>query len=251
MHFFGLSLAIQLACAIHCLRNRANRMWLTIILFLSVPGCLAYLILDVLPRYGQRREVRFAKQVARRKLDPEREIQLARWALEEIDTAAARAALGDALAENRVWGEAVEHYERALAMTPSDDRTGKVKLANALVEDGQANRARELLENLPPSFSDSEIDRANLLLGRALEDCGEVESALALYEEVGRRMPGAEAQCRRAALLIRQGRKQEALSVLLEIERLAQRLDRFQRAEHADMYQWAKTSLTELKATAP
>lgn len=250
MHFIGLSLAIQLACAIHCLRNRANRMWLTIILFLSVPGCLAYLILDVLPRYGQRREVRYAKQVALRKLDPEREVRLARQALDEIDTAATRAALGDALADNCAWGEAIAHYERALAMTPSNDRTGKVKLANALIEDGKALRARELLEDLPSSFSDSEVDRANLLLARALEECGEVERALALYEQVEQRMPGAEAHCRRAALLIREGRKQEALFVLSEVERLAQRLDRFQRAEHADMYQWAKSSLAELKAPA-
>lgn len=37
------------------------------------------------------------------------------------------------------------------------------------------------------------------------------------------------------------------MPVLEEVERLARRLDRFERAEHAEMYSWAQRTLAELR----
>ena len=61
------------------------------------------------------------------------------------------------------------------------------------------------------------------------------------------RLPGAEAQCRQAALLIKLGRKSAALPVLAEVERRLKRLDPGERAKDADMYDWAMRSLAELR----
>ncbi len=73
-----------------------------------------------------------------------------------------------------------------------------------------------------------------------------MQQALALYSDVAERMPGGEAKCRQAALLITAGRRSEARRVLEEVEQRAKRLDRFQRAEAADMYAWAERTLAEL-----
>jgi hypothetical protein len=249
MHLIGISVLLQIACAVHCVRNGRNGMWLMVILFFSVVGCLAYAWFEILPQYAGRREVRAVKAAASRKLDPDRDIRRARDAVDTADTAANRIALGDALAGTGSWDEAAIHYTQAIARSPGGgDHTAKVKLARAELEAGDPAAARALLSALPPSGSPSENDRSALLLARAHDDLGEGEQALALYEDVGQRLAGAEAQCRQAALLIRLGRRAEAIAPLEEAERRARRMDRFECSREAEMYDWAERSLRELRA---
>jgi hypothetical protein len=242
------SILVQIACAVHCVRGGRNALWLMVIIFLSLPGCLAYFIFEILPGLSGRREVRAVKRAAVKALDPERDIRLAREAVEIADTAANRIALADALVALGRWSEAIPHYDIAEGKARGVDRPTRFKLALACFEAGKSARARELLEKLPPSGSQSENDRAALLLARLLEEDGESERALALYAEVGERMPGAEAQCRQAALLMAIGRRREALPPLSEAERRAKRMDRQERAKQSDMYDWAAQCLAELRA---
>lgn len=248
MHFFAISIAVQILCAVHCVRGGRNSMWLMVIIFLSIPGCLAYAFFEILPDFAGRRPVRAAKAVALRKMDPDREMRAARDAVELADTAANRTALADALAAGGSWAEAIPHYQAALAKIPQADRATQVKLARAQLEAGHERAAGKLLESLPDSSSPSENDRTGLLLARSLEACGETERALRIYADVGTRLAGSEAQCRQAALLISEGRHQEALPLLTEVEQRAKRLSRFDRAQEADMYDWAEQTLAELRA---
>ena len=247
MPIIALSVLIQIACAVHCVRNRGNSLWLMVIIFLSIPGCLAYAVFEILPQYAGRREVRRVRAAAARALDPERDVRQAREAIETADTAANRIALGDALVELGRWAEAIPHFEAAEAKAPAPERSTRFKLARACFEAGRFDRARTLLESLPPSGSQAENDRTDLLRARLLEEGGETERALELYAEVGRRMPGGEAQCRQAALLMANGRSREAVHLLAEVERRLKRLDSFERAANADMYDWAARTLAELR----
>jgi hypothetical protein len=247
MPLIGFSIVVQILCAVHCVRNSRNSLWLMVIIFLSLPGCFAYAIFEILPAYTGRREVRIAKAVAMKKLDPQREVRRAREAVELADTAANRAALADTLVEVGSHKEAAEHYRFALAKMPSPDRATRFKLARAELESGNARIARTMLEELPESGSPSENDRALLLYARALEECGEDERALALYTDVGGRLPGGEALCRRAAMLLKKGERVEAELALAEVERMMKRLDRFERNQNRDMYEWAARTLAELR----
>src|SRR3954468_13968556 len=247
MLIFLASILVQIACAVHCVRGGRNSLWLMVIIFLSLPGCLAYFIFEILPGLSGRREVRAVRRAAVKALDPEREIRLAREAVEIADTAANRIALADALVALGRWNEAIPHYDIAEGKAPGVDRPTRFKLAVACFEAGKSDRARELLESLPPSNSQSENDRAALLLARLFEEDKETERALALYAELGERMPGAEAQCRQAALLMTIGRRREALPLLSEAERRARRMDRQERAKQSDMYDWAAQNLAELR----
>jgi hypothetical protein len=248
MPIIYLSIAIQIFCAVHCIRNGRNSLWLLVIIFLSFPGCAAYAIFEIFPSYAGRREVRAVRQAAVKAIDPARDLRRAREALDTADTAANRMALADALAAQGKCDEAIPHYEAAERKTPGADRVVQLKLARACFEAGRSARARTLLEALPPSGSQSENDRASLLHARLLEETGEPERALALYADVGTRLPGAEAQCRQAALLISLGRGAEALPLLVETERRAKMMDRYERARDADMFAWAADSLAELRA---
>src|SRR4051794_1015952 len=238
MLFVFASILVQIACAVHCVRGGRNSLWLMVIIFLSLPGCLAYFIFEILPGLMGRREVRAVRQAAVKAMDPEREIRFAREAVETADTAANRIALADALVALGRWSEAIPHYDIAEGKTPGVDRPTRFKLATACFEAGKSARARELLEALPPSGSQSENDRAALLLARLLEEAGETHRALAIYAEVGERMPGAEAQCRQAALLMAAGRRDEALRPLSEAERRGERVGPPPRAPHAALCAW-------------
>lgn len=247
MPLFIVSVLVQIACVIHLIRNGRPQLWLWAIILLPIAGSAAYVVVEILPGLFQRREVRAVKAAAVKRLDPERELRAAREAVDVADTAATRTALADALAEGGQWGEAVRHYREAVAKTLGKDRAARFKLARACLEAGNGAEARRLLEALPESASPSENDRAALLLARSLEDSGESDRAIALYAELGERMPGAEAQCRQAALLIAAGRRAEALPLLEETERRARRLDKMERRKDSDMYDWAARTLAELR----
>ena len=250
MPIFLAVLALQAACAIHAARTgRGGGGWIMVILFLPVVGSLAYVVMEVLPGSGAHRHAAKARAKVAARLDPDKPIRLARDALETAETAANHVRLADALANRAMWGEAVPHYEQGEAKAPGGkDRGIRLKLIKACFEAGQTKRARDMLEALEPSAVQSDNDRASLLLARMLEAEGENAKALTLYADVGRRLPGAEAQCREAGLLLHLGRRAEAVAPLAETEKRARRMDQHERAKDGDMYAWAAETLAELRA---
>jgi hypothetical protein len=134
-------------------------------------------------------------------------------------------------------------------MTSGDvDPRTQAKLARALYETGESGEALELIEEIDPPLGQSERDKRELLRAKILEHLGRKEEALALYEDVATRIPGEEARCRYAALLLDQGWERKAIVVLEEVESRMKRLDRLQRAADADMYRWANETLARLRA---
>jgi hypothetical protein len=248
MLFFAAIIGLAVGCIIHCLRTRRNPYWILPILVFPLVGSLAYLLVEVAPGLAQRREVRMAKAAAVKSIDPEREVRAAREALDTADTAANRIAMGDALADQEKWVDSTLHYREALARSPRGDRATQMKLARANLEAGNAAEARRLVETLPETNSAAERDRASLLLARALAELGETEAAISLFGDVGERMPGGEALCRQAALLLERGRDAEAVVPLAEAERRTRRLDKYERLRDRDMYDWAERTLAELRA---
>ena len=105
-----------------------------------------------------------------------------------------------------------------------------------------------LLDAVDPPLGQSERDVQQLLRGKILEPLGRKDDALTLFEDVVSRMPGVEARCRYAALLLDQGYDRKAVAVLEEVEGRMKRLDRIQRAADADMYRWASETLSRLRS---
>lgn len=241
-------LGLQVLCIVHLVRNGRNQMWLMALVFLPVVSAIAYFIVEILPGLGSNRHVRTARAKAVAALDPERELRAARDALDLADTAANRLRVADALAELGRHAEALPLYRESIQMTVGDpDARTQGKLAAALYETGQAAEALAWLDAIPAPLGQSERDRQTLLRAKILEHLGRKDEALALYEDVSTRMPGEEARCRYAALLLDQGWDRRALKVLEEVEARMKRLDRQQRAADADMYRWATGALAALR----
>jgi hypothetical protein len=245
----GLGLLIQLLCAVHALRT-GHRDWI-MILFFPVVGPLAYFVMVILPDMQGNKHVRTARAKAAQALDPTREVRAARAALDLADTAANQLRYADALAALGRHDEAIPVYQQSIRMTVGDiDVRTQGKLASSLYESGHSAEALALLDALDPPLGLSERDRQQFLRGKIYEHLGRMDEALALYEDVVTRMPGEEARCRYAALLIAEGWDNKAVKVLEEVERRMKHLDRHQRAAEADMYRWAGEALRALRAQA-
>lgn len=248
MHWLALSLLVQIMCAVHVIRTGRNQAWLMLIFFASLIGCAVYFIAEILPGMRGNRHVRTASGAAMKKLDPEKALRAARDRLELADTMANRIALADALAELGRHDEAADSYRAALAMAAIDDPRVEERLARSLFEIGQAAEALAILERLPAASASADADQRLLLKARVLAERGRRPEALALYEDLVTRIPGEEARCRYAALLLETRDRVRARDVLEEVERRARRLDRTQRYAERDMYDWAARELKALRA---
>lgn len=249
MPYLLVSIACQVICVIHAFRHGRNQAWIMLIVFVPLVGCLAYFVVEVLPDLRNDRTVRTARAKAVAALDPARQVRAARDALDLADTAANRLKLADALSALKQYDEAIPAYREAITMTAGDpDPRTQGKLANALYETGQSEEALATLDAAELPLGQSERDKQQLLRGKIFEHLGRKEEALALYEDVVTRMPGEEARCRYAALLLDQGFDRKAIAVLEEVESRMKRLDRIQRAADADMYRWATETLAKLRS---
>jgi hypothetical protein len=245
---YGGSILCQVACVVHCIRLGRNQFWIWPVVFFPVVGCLAYFIVEVLPGMQGNRHVRVMRAQAAKAIDPEREVRSARDALGLADTIANRIRLADALAAVQRPGEAIPLYREAIDAQPLPDPRTETKLANALFEHDEIGAALEIVDRIKPPSGQSERDKLSLLRARLYDHLGRQDEALAIYQDIVTRMPGEEARCRYAALLLDMGRKREALGVLEEVEDRMKRLDSYQRRADAEMYRWAIDKLKELRA---
>jgi hypothetical protein len=240
-----LVIALQVYCIVDVIRRGRNSIWIMALVFLPVASGVAYLIVEVLPGLQGNRHVRVARQKIAEKIDPERELRAAQQALDIADTMANRLRVADALTALGRHAEALPLYERGAGARP-DFRTGE-KLARSLFLNDRPDKALSILDGLPKVTAQSEVDRVTLLRGRILEDMGRNDEALGCYAEVVERLPGDEARCRYAALLLKVDRKADARKVLEQVEHRMKYLDRQTRAAEAPMYDWAMRELTSLR----
>jgi len=244
----GGTIVCQIACVVHCVRNSRNTFWIWPLVFFPMVGCIAYFIVEVLPGMQGNRHVRTMRAQAAKAIDPEREVRAARDALGLADTIANRIRLADALSAVNRPAEAIPLYREAIAAQPLPDTRTETKLARALFEEGKIDEAQQVIDAIAKPSGQSDRDRLDLLRARIYDHLGRKDDVLAIYRDIVTRMPGEEARCRYAALLIELGRKREALGVLEEVEDRMKRLDRHQRQAEGDMYRWATDKLRELRA---
>jgi hypothetical protein len=221
---FGIPLGwivagVDIALIVHAARTGRFTPWGFVILFLPGIGALAYIVVELVPEWLGSTGARRAGRSVVAALDPERRYREAKDELAIVDTIANRAALAEACLALGKFEEARAHYSAILA-APQGDEPGFM-LGRARAEFGLGETALTVatLDELKARWPDYRSPDGHLLYGKALEGAGRDEEALAAYDAVGAYYPGAEPRIRRAELLARLGRRDEASALAEEVAR--------------------------------
>lgn len=175
MHLFGLGLHILIAVffAIHALRNGREMYWLLILFMFPLLGSIVYAAVVFIPEMRNSRGARrLAKGIADT-LNPGAELRAAQAEFDVSSTVANRLRLADAMAAAQRPVDAVPLYRECLQGVHRDDPTIEVKLASVLLDSGDADGARTLLEALirrDPHFRSQE---GHLIYARAVAESGD------------------------------------------------------------------------------
>ena len=203
MPIFGLGLHVIVAvlCAVHVLRTGQERYWLLVLFIFPLLGSFIYALAVVLPQLSDSRSGRRVVRGLRQSLDPGRELREAQAEFEHSATIANRIRVADALHGAGRHGEAIEAYREALRGVHSDDPDIQVKLARALLDDGQPGPARERLEALISQHPDYKSPEGHLIYARALAASGDRARAREEFEALIGYFAGIEPRARYVGIL--------------------------------------------------
>jgi hypothetical protein len=222
--FLGLaSVAFIVACAVHAVRTGRASHWLWIILFFSIPGCLVYFFVEMLPDLRRSSTAKRLGSDLISVVDPGRDLRQLEEQLEIADTVTNRQALARYYLRAGRHDEAIELYRRCLEGVFENDSTLTLELSYALFMRGSYDEAKQLLERLGQVELGIRTRDRNLLYARTLEEMGDVDAALGAYEVALPQSLGEETRCRYAMLLEKAGRMEEAGQIWLEIVKRARR----------------------------
>lgn len=240
--------ALDLLFALHAYRTGRAQYWPLIIIVFPALGAFAYFVFEIMPELIGPNSPVAIRARAGRKIEPVSALQAAEKELATVDTAANQMAVADAHFALGAYRAAADHYRLALERTNRSDARIETKLATALFEAGQFEEAYAIVDRQEPPVAIGEADRLAFLRARILTELGRAEEAIATYADITTRLPGEEARCRYAALLLEQGKKAEAHTVLHDVHNGLAKLRKEDRAEHAAMFEWAEAQYTALRS---
>ncbi|MBI5618211.1 MAG: tetratricopeptide repeat protein [Gammaproteobacteria bacterium] len=248
MSYGLLVIAIQIGFAWHALRRGQDFIWVFLIVFVPVLGCVLYTLMVLLPEARQSRTARRTGRTLHDLVDPKRGLEEQLGQLDLSDTVENRTRLADELMKHGRIEEAVALYEKSLTGIYAHDPGLMLGYAAALFAQGEAGRARQVLDDLKTHNPQHRTQDGHLLYARTLEALDDTHAALEEYAVLDRYYAGAEAKCRHGMLLERLGRHAEARLCFEEVVKFARQTSRHGRELNREWIAKAKEGLATLDA---
>ncbi|HEX4648724.1 MAG TPA: tetratricopeptide repeat protein, partial [Steroidobacteraceae bacterium] len=205
MRFLILSLIVQIALIVHVIKTGRNQIWIWVLLLLSLPGALAYIVVELLPDLFRSRAAQRTARGLRQAMDPERDLRRYANEVRVAGNVASRQRFAEELMRHQHYAEAIAQYREALTGLYEHDPNLMLGLAQAQFSQGDPAAARATLDELIRHNPDFRSPAGHLLYARALEGEGNIAKALEEYAALAPSYPGAEAAVRYAQLLKAQG----------------------------------------------
>jgi hypothetical protein len=223
MHIVGIIIfIIQIGFAAHAIRNRHDQIWVYLIIFVPLIGCILYTLMVLLPEAKSSRAVKGVSKALTTTLDPKRDLRKRLENLDVSDTVANRVALANELLKQGMVDDAIALFERSLKGIYATDPYLLLGLAQALFASGKFQKAKDTLELLMQQNPDYRNQEGHLLYARTLEELGD-SKAIEEYQALCQYYSGAEAKCRYGLFLKSQGKSTEAAAVFTDLARAAKR----------------------------
>jgi hypothetical protein len=224
MPFAALHIALQVFCVVHLFRTGRNMTWLFLIILVPVVGCLAYLLVEVLPSFQNSPGARRALRRAKTAIDPGRDLRENTLNYERSQNVETASKLAEELTKAGRHAEAIKVCNEARTGLFEDDPKILLSLSKAQFAAGDHAGAIATLDYLReknPGFRSAD---GHLVYARSLEESGATQRALEEYVALANYYPGAEARVRQAMLHKKLGettRARELFAAVLDDARLA------------------------------
>src|SRR5918999_6184840 len=127
----ALVFGLQLLCLAHVIRTGRRCQWLFIIMALPLAGCLAYLLIEILPDLRHSRAARQTVRDVGAVIDPDRDLREATQRLAEADTVENRAALAEECLRRGRPADAERLFQGCLTGVHATDHALMLGLARA------------------------------------------------------------------------------------------------------------------------
>jgi len=241
-----LTFAVQIGLIVHVLRTGRPIFWAFVLFFAPMIGSLVYFFVELLPELSGNPRARTAVKGLRKSLNPNADIRKLQKQYQLSGSVDAERHLADELIAAGRFEEAIEHYRDALKGMYENDPNLLLGLAEAQFGNGDYEGSKLTLERLAaenPSFKSA---TGHLLYARALENCGAVDDALEEYAAVNVYFAGAEAKCRFATLLEKEGQRERALELFQDIVDSAELAPRHYRRAQSQWIARAKDGVKRL-----
>lgn len=200
-----IHIAVALLFAIHALRTGREMYWLFILFMFPLLGSIVYAAVIWLPEMRQSMGTRRVVRKVRETLDPGRELRQAQDEFDLTPTVRNRLRLADALAASDSHAEAAQLYSECLKGVYRDDADIEIRYARALIESGQSEKARAVLEMLIARQPDLRSPEGHLLYARAVAACGSRDQARHEFDTLMDYSASLEVRARYADLLAQWG----------------------------------------------
>jgi hypothetical protein len=229
-------------CVLHVIRNHQQLYWIWIILAFPGLGAAIYFFVIILPEWSGTGSARRMGQAAQATLDPGRNYRFAKAAYDDAPTVQNAMKLAEAASGMGRWEEAEKLYGGAAQGFYADDPALLLGRARAQVELGRPQDALTQIDHLA-SVGGLMPPQGELLRGRALHALGRMGEAERAYKAAYDRLPGLEPMARYAAFLAEVGRKDEALTLLKDIQHRAAKAQGPFRREAAQWRDYAQQKI--------
>jgi hypothetical protein len=224
MLYLILSIVIQVILIIHVIKTGRNQIWIWVLALLSIPGAIAYIIVELLPDVFRSRTAQRTARGFKKAMDPTADLRRYENEARVTGNVATKQRYAEELNRQGRYDDAIEQYKQALTGLYEHDPNLMLGIARAQFGKSDAAGARATLDELIRLNPDFKSPEGHLLYARALEQEGNLGKAIEEYRVLATSYPGAEAAVRYAQLLKSQGRGEEAQKVardLLEQARIA------------------------------
>lgn len=243
---FMLSVALQVACAIHVVRSGRPLYWLWLILVGSYIAVAVYALVAIVPDLRHDPRGRNVASKTLKLIDPQRRRRELERRLELSNTVENRRRLAEESLELGDYSNAQELYRSLLAGMYANDPDFMLGLAHAQFGASDFSGARQSLEALIEANPRYRSSDGHLLYARCLEELGQTEAALEEYRVLAESYPGEEGRFRYGRLLARSGRGSEAREVFQAQIRRAQLMPGYYRRKEQPWLKAAKLELAQV-----
>jgi hypothetical protein len=237
---------LEIVCVIHAVKTGRTYPWVMVIVFLPLVGCIAYLIMELVPDLTTTRQAHTVKRGLKNMADPNRDFRERMREVELVGSADAKRRLAEEYMGRAMYTDAVELYRSTLTGIHKDDPVLLFGLARALLASGDGAGAQASLDALQSANPGYVSNEAHMVYARALEAQGQYKEALQEYKALTRTFPGEEARCRYALLPRTTGATDEARTVFQEVVKMLDGAPKHYRREQKGWGEIAKQNLATI-----